>query len=245
MKSLILAKRNIIEYLRSPLVLFFTIVFPVIMFFVFQIIKIGTGATDDIVPMFTANNLTASIAVFSYSFVSLSLSLQISKDREASFQARLSVSPLKSYDFFLGYLFPALTITASQTALCFILGLCFGLSISIRLIYSFFILIFISVFYVCIGLILGSCLSEKACGGVSSIVVNVTALFSGMFFPLTDGTFKTVLSCFPFLPSVAIPQALISASYTNLLTYCLAFLGYMIIAVVVSILIFGKRLKNK
>ncbi len=245
MKSLIFAKRNIIEYLRSPLVLFFTLAFPIAMFFIFQLIKLGTGATDQITPMFSAKNLTASIAVFSYSFISLSLSLQISKDRESSFQARLSVSPLKSVDFFLGYLIPALIITTCQTVFSFILGLCFGLKISIGLIYAFLSLILISVFYISIGLIFGSILSEKACGGVSSIVVNVTALASAMFFPLTDGAFKTVLSCMPFLPSVAIPQSFISGSYENILLYSLVFIGYFAIAICASIWIFGKILKNK
>ncbi len=245
MKSLIFAKRNILEYLRSPLVLCFTLVFPVAMFFIFQIIKVGTGATDEMVPMFTANSLTASIAVFSYSFISLSLSMQISKDRESSFQARLSVSPLKSIDFFLGYLIPALIITTFQTLLSFILGLCFGLKLSVGLIYAFLALIFISVFYISIGLILGSFLSEKACGGVSSIVVNLTALASGMFFPLQDGAFKTVLSCLPFLPSCTIPQSFINGNYDNILLYCLVFVGYFAISTLTAIWLFGKKLKNK
>ncbi len=245
MKSLIFAKRNIIEYLRSPLVLFFTLAFPIAMFFIFQIIKLGTGATDDLVPMFTTDNLTASIAVFSYSFVSLSLSTQISKDRESSFQARLSVSPLKRVDFFLGYLIPALVITICQTIFSFILGLCFGLTLSPRLILAFLSLIFISTFYISIGLILGSILSEKACGGVSSIVVNATALFSGMFFPLTDGAFKTVLTVFPFLPSVSIPQSFISGNYHLIKINCLVFLAYLILTVCLSIWLFGKKIKNK
>ncbi len=245
MKSLIFAKRNILEYLRTPLVTFFTLAFPIAMFLIFQIIKLGTGATDDIVPMFAVNNLTASIAVFSYSFISLSLSMQISKDRDSSFQARLSVSPLTAIHFFLGYFFPALLITISQTTLSFILGFCFGLKLSVGLLYAFLVLIFISTFYISLGLILGSILNEKACGGISSIVVNVTALFSGMFFPLTDGTFKTVLSAFPFLPSVSIPQAFINGNYDNILLYCLVFVGYLIVSVALSIWLFGKKIKNK
>ncbi len=245
MKSLIFAKRNILEYLRSPLLLFFTLAFPVAMFFIFQIIKIGTGATDQIVPMFATNNLTASIGVFSYSFVSLSLSTQISKDRSTSFYARLSISPLKSVHFFCGYLFPSLIITLVQTAICFVLGLCFGLKVSIGLVYAFAIMIFISIFYISIGIILGSLVSEKACGGIASIIVNVTAIFSGMFFPLTTGTFKNILSCLPFLPSVAIPQAIIIGDYSNLLLYCGVFVGYTLIAVACSILAFNTKLNKK
>lgn len=245
MRSYIFAKRNFIEYLRTPLLLFFTLAFPVIMFFIFQLIKLGTGATDDMVPMFTVNNLTASIAVFSFSFVSLGLSQQISKDRESSFQARLSVSPLTSLDFFLGYLFPALMITTIQTILSFILGLCFGLTVSVNLIFAFLSLVFISVFYVSLGIILGSMLSEKASGGVSSIVIQLTALFSAMFFPLPQGTFRTVLSAFPFLPSVAIPQSFINCTYENFLLYSLVFVGYLLVAVCLSIYLFNKKIKSK
>ncbi len=245
MKSLIFAKRNVIEYLRSPLVLFFTLAFPIAMFLIFQIIKLGTGATDDIAPMFAVNNLTASVAVFSFSFITLSLSTQISKDRESSFQARLSVSPLKPVDFFLGYFIPALIIALCQIVLCFITGFCFGLKLSLELLFAFLTLIIISTFYISLGIILGSILSEKACGGVSSIAVNATALFSGMFFPLTDGTFKTILSFFPFLPSVAIPQAFINNNYGDMLIYCLVFALYLILTVGFSIWLFGKKIKIK
>ncbi len=245
MKSLLFAKRNLLEYVRSSLLLFFTLIFPVAMFCIFQVIKRGTGATDEMVPMFTANNLTASIAVFSYSFVALSLSTQIAKDRSTSFQARLSVSPLKPIDFFVGYLIPSLIITVAQTALCFILGFCFGLKFSIGILYAFFAMVFISIFYIAIGILLGSLVNEKACGGVSSIVVNATALLSGMFFPLTAGTFKNVLSCFPFLPSVAIPQAFLNGNYDNFPLYAGVFLGYMVITLLCAVLVFGQKLKRK
>ncbi len=245
MKFWTFAKRNILEYLRSPIVLFFTLAFPVLMFLVFQIIKLGTGVTDDMVPMFNANNLTASISVFSYSFVSLSLSTQIAKDRESSFQARLSVSPLTSIDLFFGYLVPALFIAIFQTALSFILGIIFGLTLSLWLILAFIMLIVISTFYISIGLILGSLLAEKACSGISSIIVNATALFSGMFFPLSDGTFKSVLTYFPFLPSTAIPQAFITENYQDIWLYFVVFAVYLIISIALGIYLFGKKLKNK
>ncbi len=245
MKGLIFAKRNILEYLRNPLSLFFTLVFPIVMFLVFQIIKIGTGATNDTVPMFAPNNLTASIAIFSYSFVALSTSTQIAKDRSTSFQARLSVSPLKPIHFFVGYLIPSLLITLSQTLLCFILGLCFGMSISVGLLCAFLLLLIVSIFYISLGIIVGSLVNEKACGGISSILVNATALLSGMFFPLGEGTFKTVLSCFPFLPSVAIPQAFINWNFYNIVLYLGVFFGYTVIAVILSMLIFKTKLKQK
>ncbi len=244
MKSLIFAKRNILEYLRNPLSLFFTLGFPIIMFLVFQIIKFGTGAPDDAIPMFTPNNLTASIGIFSYSFIALSLSTQIAKDRASSFQARLSISPLKPLHFFVGYLVPSLIITFVQTVISVILGLCFGLDISVGLICAFLMMVFISIFYISLGIIVGSLVNEKACGGISSILVNATALLSGMFFPLGEGTFKTALSCFPFLPSIAIPQAFIKWDFDNFPLYIGVFLGYTMIAVVCATLLFKRKLKQ-
>ncbi len=244
MRSIIFAKRNIKEYFRSPLMLFFTIVFPIVMFFIFQIIKIGTGATDEMVPMFAVNNLIPSISVFSFSFMAMNLSLQISKDRTTSFQARLNISPMKPFDFFIGYFIPNLIIVIIQVILCFILGFIFNLKFDLSIIYAFLSLIFISTFYISIGILIGSLLNEKACSGVNTIFVNATALFSGMFFPLTDGTFKKILSFFPFLPSVAIPQSFINNVYTDLLLYFIVLIIYLIITVIISIIMFNQKLKK-
>lgn len=245
MRSIIFTKRNVKEYLRSPLMLFFTLVFPIAMFFIFQIIKIGTGATDKMVPMFAVNNLIPSIAVFSFSFTAMNLSLQISKDRATSFQARLNISPMKPIDFFLGYFIPNFIIAIMQIVLCFVLGFIFKLQFNVRTIYAFLSLIFISTFYISIGILIGSLLNEKASSGVNTIFVNITALFSGMFFPLIDGTFKTILTFLPFLPSVSIPQAFINDNNINLISYFIIIIIYIIIAVLISLLIFKRNFKKK
>lgn len=245
MKSLTFAKRNIKEYLRTPLILFFTLFFPILMFFIFQIIKLGTGAGDIEVPMFMTNNIIPSIAVFSYTFITLSISLQISKDRTTSFQSRLMVSPMKSVDFFLGYFIPCLITAFFQTILCFIIGLIFGLSVSINLLWAFVCLMIISTFYISIGILLGSLFSDKSCGGISSLVVNMTAIFSGMFFPLQEGTFKNILSLLPFYPSVSMVQGLINNNYTNFLNLFLVFICYTIITITTTILVFRKKLKTR
>ena len=110
MTSIVFAKRNLKEHLRNPINLFFTLAFPILMFFVFQLIKMGTGATDEIVPMFATNNLIPSIAVFSYTFVSLTQCTQIAKDRETAFQLRLSESPMQPRHFFWGYFLPSISL---------------------------------------------------------------------------------------------------------------------------------------
>ena len=245
MTSIVFAKRNFKELLRSPINLFFTLAFPLLMFFVFQLIKVGTGATDEIVPMFATNNLIPSIAVFSYTFVSLTQCTQIAKDRETAFQARLIVSPMQPKHFFWGYFLPSLAVVAVQTTLCFAVGFCFGLKFTLGTFGAFLSLIPISLFYICVGIILGSVLGSKSCAGVSTIFVQATAIFSGMFFPLTDGTFKDVLTFLPFLPSVAIPQNLINHAFETVAWYVVVFTAYTLMAVIVANLLFRKQLKNK
>ena len=213
------------------------------MFLVFQVIKMGTGLTDQMAPMFSVKTLTVSIAVFSFTFVGLTLSLQIARDRSTALIDRLRVSPMTAIDFFLGYFLPSLSVAIIQCVFAFVVGFCFGLPLSLGVVCAFITLIVISVFYISLGVLIGSVFSEKSCGGIASIVVNVTALMGGMFFPLTDGRFKTVLSCFPFLPSIAIPQSLIYADYSNLLFYCLIIGAYMILTVTASIFVFKKKLK--
>ena len=240
MTSIVFAKRNLSEHLRNPINLFFTLAFPILMFFVFQLIKVGTGATDEIVPMFATNNLIPSIAVFSYTFVSLTQCTQIAKDRETAFQMRLSASPMQPRHFFWGYFLPIV-----QTTLCFAVGFCFGLKFTLGTFLAFLSLIPISLLYICVGIILGSVLGSKSCAGVCTIFVQLTAIFSGMFFPLTDGTFKDVLTFLPFLPSVAIPQSLIHQTSQNLGLYALVLCAYTALAFVLAHSIFRKQLKNK
>ncbi len=245
MTSLVFAKRNLKEHLRNPLNLFFTIAFPILMFFVFQTIKAGTGATDDMVPMFATNNLIPSIAVFSYTFVSLTQCTQIAKDRETAFQTRLSASPMQPKHFFWGYFLPSLVIAVVQTVICFAVGIMFGLKLTWGTFLAFFSLLLISIFYICVGIILGSILGSKSCAGVSTIFVQLTSIFSGMFFPLTDGTFKDILTFLPFLPSVAIPQNLIHQTSQNLCLYALIISFYTMVVFVLAHCIFRKQLKNK
>lgn len=244
MRTLSFTKRNLLEFLRNPLTLFFAIIFPLVMFFLFQIIMLGTGATAEMVPMFAVDKLIPSTTIFSFSFLALTISFQISKDRASAFQARLAVSPMRPIDFFLGYFLPCLIIASIQIILSYILGIIFGMTVGLGLILDFFILLLTSTFYISFGILIGSIFNEKSCGGISSIFVNITAIFSAMFFPLTAGTFKTILSFLPFMPSVELAQNVLILSLSNLLHNVLVVGGYTLLTVIASLLIFKKKLKK-
>ena len=56
-----------------------------------------------------------------------------------------------------------------------------------------------SLFFIAIGILLGSIVNEKAVGGVASIVIAGQSILSGMWFPL-DGLGKGVITFMNILP---------------------------------------------
>ena len=99
-KTINFAKRNLKELLRDPLMYVFCLGFPIAMFFLFFFINKYSGGNT---PTFEVKSLTPGIIVFSYSFIMLTLALIVSKDRQTFFLKRLYSSPMKDYDFILGY----------------------------------------------------------------------------------------------------------------------------------------------
>ena len=58
-----------------------------------------------------------------------------------------------------------------------------GLSFSINIIYTILISIILSILFITLGILIGSLVSEKASGGVGSIIVQLVCFTSGMYFP--------------------------------------------------------------
>ena len=104
MKNILLfIKRNLLEMVRDPLVYIFCAGFPVAMFLLFQLIVHNTG---DTLPTFNIKSLVPGITIFAYSLLMLIGGLLISKDKTSAFLRRLFTSPLKSYQFIIGYFVP-------------------------------------------------------------------------------------------------------------------------------------------
>ena len=101
-RSLVFARRNLKELLRDPLSYIFCLGFPIVMLLVMTAINsmIPVGTMD----LFNIKKLAPGIAVFALSFVMLFATLSISKDRTGAFLTRLFASPMRSYEFILGYI---------------------------------------------------------------------------------------------------------------------------------------------
>lgn len=248
-------KRNLKEMLRDPLIYIFCIGFPLIMLILFQIInKYTNGQT----PMFDLKSLLPSIIMFSYTFVMLTMSLLISKDRQTFFLKRLYASPMKPHQFILGYFFVGLIIGITQTIICIISGLLIALFTNTAFIsFSEIILLFISqlpmlIINIFMGILFGCLFNDKSAPGVCSIFISLSGILGGCWMPLdTMGNFATFCRFLPFYPSVYIGRVITKATNTMNIEYTfdnIAKLGlipiftFLIVSIILTLIIFRKNM---
>lgn len=176
----VFAARNAKEMLRDPVSLVFCVGLPValliMMYFLGRNVPVET---------FSLENFTPGIAMFSLSFLSMFSGTLIAGDRGSAFLTRLFASPLTAADFILGYALPLLPMAVAQMALCFLVAFILGLPVTLGALASIAVLLPIAVFFIGLGLLLGSLLSAKQVPPITSIIVQVVALGSGMWFDLS------------------------------------------------------------
>ena len=238
MRMLNFAKRNFKELIRDPLSLVFEIVLPIFLLFIFQQFKLP----DDI---YSIENFTPSIILFGFSFITLFSATLISKDRCSSLLIRLGTSPMKSSDYILGYILSLVPIIIIQDILFFTVAILLGLNFSINIIYTILISIVISIFFISLGILIGSLVSEKATGGIGSIIVQLVCFTSGMYFPkeIIGKGFKIICELLPFESCLNIIKGVLNNSCSfistrNIIVFCI----YFIIILVCSIITFKKKM---
>ncbi|MBO5925896.1 MAG: ABC transporter permease [Clostridia bacterium] len=248
-------KRNLKEVLRDPLIYIFCLGFPIAMFFLFYIInKFSNGNT----PTFEVLSLLPGIIVFSYSFVMLTLSIMVSKDKQTFFLKRLYSSPMKSYDFILGYSLVGLFIGVLQTLICIITGLIISLISSVDFVsISNILLLIIAQFPMLItniflGILFGTIFSDKSAPGICSVFISLAGILGGCWMPIeTMGSFETFCRFLPFYPSVYIGRIItnstnalgIAYSFDNIASFGLITISlFMIASIFLAIFAFNKNM---
>ena len=240
MRILNFAKRNFKEIARDPLSLIFAIILPLFLLFIFQQINIPSES-------YNIENFTPGIVIFGFSFITLFTATLVAKDRSTSLLIRLGISPMKSVDYILGYMLSILPMILIQNILFFALALILKLPFTPYILLAILISVFISIIFISLGLIIGSLVSEKASSGISSIVVQLVAFTSGMYFPLEllGKGFATVCKVLPFESCVTILKAFVNANFTLIEPRnIIVLLVYTILILVSSILIFKKKMLN-
>ena len=238
MKMLNFAKRNFKELIRDPLSLIFEIALPLFLLFIFQQFDIPAEN-------YRLENFTPSIILFGFSFISLFTATLISKDRTSSFLIRLGTSPMKSSDYIGGYILSLLPIVLIQNILFFAVALLLGLNFSISIIFTILVSMVISIFFISLGILIGSLVSEKGTGGLGSIVVQLVCFTSGMYFPkeTIGGVFAIICKSLPFEACLNIIQGVLHNDFSNLeIMHIIVFLVYFIGVTLLSIVVFKKKM---
>ena len=238
MKMLNFAKRNFKELIRDPLSLVFEIVLPLFLLFIFQQIKLP----DD---TYKIENFTPGIIIFGFSFISLFTSTLVAKDRCSSLLIRLGISPMKSRDYILGYIVSLIPIILIQDTLFFIVAILLGLNISINIFYTILISLVVSLLFIVIGILIGSLVSEKASGGVGSIVVQLVAFTSGMYFSreLIGKVFAKICEILPFESCLTLIKGVLNNNLNIITTRNIfIFSSYLVFTLVITIVVFKKRM---
>ena len=237
MRILTFANRNFKEIIRDPLSIIFSIILPLFLLYIFKQFKIPNE-------VYNIENFTPGIIIFSLSFITMFTSSLVAKDRSTSLTTRLEVSPMKSIDYILGYSISVLPIVLIQNILFFITAILLGLNFSINITYTILVSIPISLLFISLGILIGTITTEKSSSGVSSIVVQLVAFTSGMYFStdMVGNTFSTICKILPFQSTLNITKSVLNNSYNNILTNTLIVVIYTIITILLEIFLFKKKM---
>ena len=239
-----LTNRNLKEIIRDPLSLIFTLALPLFMEILFYLIF------HDLTEQFQMKYLAPGIVVFSQAFLTLFTGLLLSTDKNTSFLTRLYVSKTKSSEFIFSYAIAMLPIVLVQSILFFLVGGIFDSSIfSVGMIFAILLSLITSLFFISIGILLGTVCNEKSIGGVSSIVIAGQSVLSGMWFPI-DGLNKgmiTFMNCLPFRNATTLIQNTmngISDTFKNFVLPLIIVLVYTVVSFVVAIILFKRKMQS-
>lgn len=244
MSFLPFASRNRKELMRDPLSIIFGIGLPVLLLLLIATIQKNMAGMP--VEIFKIENFTPGIAMFSLSFISIFIGTLLANDRSSSFLARLFASPLSASDYIVGYSLPVIPIALLQSAICFVTAIFLGLPIHANVLIAILSLIPVAVLFIGFGLLLGSILSHKQVGPIASIVVQVAALSSGMWFDLDmmGGVLKTVCYALPFAHAVELAKAGLAGEYAAMLPHLCWVLGYAAVIFLFAVMLFRRKMRS-
>lgn len=239
MRILNFSKRAILEIIRDPLTLIFAIILPLFLLFLFQQINIPSDN-------YKVENFTPGIVIFSFSFLTLFTATLVSKDYQGQFLIRLSISPMKEYEYIFGYLIAILPIALIQNILFYLLGIALGLSISIYILFAIIVSLFLSIIFIMLGILIGISVSDKAAPGISSIIIQIVVFTSGMYFPsdMLGKSFQAICKALPFESGLNILKSCLNGVNIKLISSIIIYCIYTIIIGILTIIRFKKKINN-
>lgn len=243
MKMLALAKRNTKEILRDPINLFFGLGFPIVLLLL--LCAIGKNAP---VEVFKIESLAPGITVFSLSFITLFSATLISKDRGSALFQRLYTTPLTAADFILAYALPLIPLSLIQSTVCYAFAMMLGLAPTLDILLAILVILPISIFYIALGLLFGSILTDKQAGGIcGAMLTNLSAWLSGTWFELDllGSTLKKIAELLPFVHATELERAIVSGTTVGVVENLVWILSYSLVTLTLAALVFTNRTKKQ
>ena len=243
MRIFAFAKRNVREILRDPLNLCFGLGFPLVL-----LVLLSTLQKNIPVSLFEIDTLPPGITVFGLSFVTLFSATLVAKDRESAFLQRLYTTPMKSFEFIMGYMLSILPVAVAQTVVCYAFAIPLGLTVTINIIYAIIGIIPMAVCNIALGLLCGSLLGVKQVGGIcGALLTNLSAWLSGVWFDLelVGGAFKKAADFLPFLHAVELERAAINGNFSEIFPHIVFVSGYAALVAMCAVILFLKQMKNQ
>lgn len=239
MRTINFAGRNFKEIIRDPLSIIFAVLLPLFLLIIFQQFEIPSE-------VYSIENFTPGIIIFSFSFITLFTATLVAKDRSTSLITRLCASPMKIGEYIFGYLFSVLPIALLQIILFFVVAIFLGLAFSADILLSAIVSMPVSVLFILLGIMLGCITTEKSASGVSSIAVQLVAFTSGMYFSsdMMGKGFAVFCKVLPFSHCLAIVKGLLNHTYSNLFWSVVIVALYILILGFVASFLFGKKLRS-
>ena len=218
-RTLVFAKRNLIEVYRDPLSWIFCIAFPIVMLIIMSIVNSAipkeAGNT-----LFRIDNLAGGIAIFGQMFIMLFTAIAVAKDRSGAFLTRLYSSPMKSGDFVWGYILPMLLTAVIQVIISLIAAVVISVISEYTLSIAGLLLTVVAVIpsalmFSAIGFLFGALYNEKAAPGICSIIISLGAMVGGIWFDVegVGGFMYKLGKCLPFLYATKLARAAISLDF--------------------------------
>ncbi len=248
MRTFVFASRNTKEILRDMITLFFGLGFPLVLMVLLSAINASIPQeAAEATKLFQIQNLAPGISVFGLSFISLFSAQLISKDRTTSFVLRLFTSPLKAFEFILGYTLPLVPMSLVQSVICYIAAVFFGLEVTPNILLAVVVNIPIALVFIALGLLAGTFLNEKAVGGIcGALLTNLSAWFSNIWFDtaLVGGWFESIANAMPFAHAVNAARYAVSGEYAEIMPELLWVIVYAVVLLVLAITAFTIKMKR-
>ncbi|MDH3260706.1 MAG: ABC transporter permease [Acidimicrobiia bacterium] len=238
MRSLELATRNFKEVWRDPLSLGITIGLPVLLLLVLQ-------AFGEFEEVFTPTSLTPGIVLFGFVMLMFSAAMTLSRDRESALFARLLTAPVRASDFVAAYSLPYLSVAIIQGIVLFAIGAFLGLEVDGSVGLVFLVIFVTAVFYIGLGMILGSLLPLAPLSGAYAVVLLLT-IFGGAWMDLEaiGGVFQSIGNALPFAHALDATRAVMidGVGFPAVATDFYWVVGYTLVIVALALILFKRKM---